>query len=377
MVASGPACGWLADKWNGTQWLKIFGSLGDTLNNERATTFDNNQEEASSPFSSNIATVFAADANVYEEVKAALLALGVTSVNQLPIPAGGWGAGLPPAPQLKLAMGLEDEKNLFTMLLRIGVMASVDDRIAYMSSSPFSVLRVSRRPTAPAQDQSLFVGSVIDRTTTNTEEDLRDALEALVDAVKAHYSAGRVVQEVNSVKNLLGAQVDFGGFCYVGEVQCSGDNRDAYYSGTDPTVAFTQASDFNVVVGVNHQAFGTASYSNLVIYNGPRQVGVVGVTDVEYAGSAASFLAGTEYAGVSDYLYAYTFARDCTGLGDYCTVVPSTGWPLLPEFNPGTPQLSVAVFIDRAYVHPETHVGPHEDAILPPVQLRFSALPAA
>ena len=365
-------CWRAADKWNGTDWLKIFGSLGDTLNDVRISTFDNDQNPSATPFNSNMATVLASDANVFADIEAKLLALGVTAVNKIQIPAGGWGPTLP----VPLSMGLEDEKNLFTMLLRIGVVANAAERNAYLASTPFSVVRVSRTATAPARAPALFTpASIIPRDTTNDELTLDPALAALVQGVQATYAADYNIQVVPTVPNLLGANVDFGGVCYVLNLQCSGDNRDALYAGTQPTVVFTRPSDISIVVGVNHRATGMATYSNLVIYNGARQVGVVGVNDDDYAGSADAFLDGTAFEGVSDKLYAYTFARNCTGRGPYCAEVPSTGYPFLPNYDPSTPALSAGLFIDRAYVHPETEVGPKNGTVLSPFHLRLSLRP--
>ena len=364
------------DKWNGTAWIKVFGSIDDSVNEARIHAFDNNQQPASSAFSANQATVFAADINVFNDISASLTALGVPSVNWLRIPAGGWGGPTVGQPPGAVTMGVAQTSNTFTLLFRIGVVQDPVAQAQYVQSLPQTVIRVTRSSAAPARSPSLVTPvQLIPRATSNNEAALQAAQTALVAAVTAQYSANYSVTQIASVSNLLGANVDYGGICYFQNLPCNGDNRDAQYSGTAGTAIFTRATDINVVVGVNHRASGMATYSNLVIYNTAGQVGVVGVNDDQYQGSADAFLASTAYASVSGSLYAYTFARDCSRVGPYCAVVPSSGFPSVPPYAPTTPPSGVGLFIDRAYVHPVSLVGPATGAVLPPVHLRFSLKP--
>ena len=88
---------------------------------------------------------------------------------------------------------------------------------------------------------------------------------------------------------------------------------------------------------------GLAVYSSLSIYNLQRQLGVVGVTDTQYTGSANAYLASTPYASAAQKLYAYKFQRNCASApnngGPFCASVPSSGFvPGRLHAGPGADQ---------------------------------------
>ena len=127
---------------------------------------------------------------------------------------------------------------------------------------------------------------------------------------------------------------------------------------------------------------GLAVYSSLSIYNLQRQLGVVGVTDTQYTGSANAYLASTPYASAAQKLYAYKFQRNCASApnngGPFCASVPSSGFPFLADYTPGQAQTNttgVGFFVDRAYVDPQTGVGATGSTVLAPIHIQFVPKP--
>ena len=361
--------------------------MGDSLNEHRMHTFDDagTPSAASDTFGRNHATILSADPNTVADVSAALTAMGVPSINVLQIPASSWGANLPspPAPNANipiplLRMGLTQFQDDFSLLLRIIKIANPSAGAAYAAAAPLAVLRVTRSSTAPARVSPLPLygpPTLIPRatpagTTAVNELTLAAARDYIVTALGALYSGSYTIGQFNYSQNLLGAEVDFGGICYGLGVSCNGDNRDTRYLATQGTALFTPLPTFNMVVGVNHHATGTAEFSNVVAYNAAGQVGILGVDDTQYSGSADAYLAGTPYAALSPYLFVYKFARSCGPTETFCAVIPSTGYPALANSAGG-------FFVTRAYVRPDTGVGSaiSPPSLLPPVHLRFVLTP--
>ena len=223
------------------------------------------------------------------------------------------------------------------------------------------------------------------------ESEFADAQAALIQAITDAYSPWYTVEVIrpvslllltddgsnrttsNPIGNLFGVDVDFGAYCYGLNAECNGDNRDARYTATNLTYMFVpQADILHIVVGADHEATGMALYGNVAIYNVAKQVAVVGASGAQYAGSADAYLRGGPHSAASPYLYAYMFARDCTGRGPYCAAVARTGFPALPDFDVDAgPPTGIGFFIDRAYVNPATGVGPASLTVLFPTHLRL------
>jgi len=366
-------------------WVKVFGSMGDSINQHRYKVIDDDGSAAASPFNSNHVTILSADPNTVQDIAAVFASFGVSHVNVLEIPASGWNQLLPspPAPAGAMApplrMGLAQFQDTFSLLLRIIQPASQSAFQAYAAEHPMAVLRVTRSSAAPARTSPLPLygpPTLISRatpsgTTAVNELSLVAARDYLVNKILSLHAVGYNVQTIPYAQNLLGAEVDYGAICYGLRVQCNGDNRDSRYMATGGTHLFTPAPTVNFVVGANHKATGTAEFSNVVAYNVDGQVGVAGLDDTQYAGSAASWLAGSPYASLAPYLFVARFARTCGG-DPYCAEIPATGFPALPDNTPG-------LFVTRAYVRPDTGVGSaiQPPTLLPPVHVRVVTLPPA
>lgn len=123
-------------------------------------------------------------------------------------------------------------------------------------------------------------------------------------------------------------------------------------------------SDFLLVIGVSHTNVGKATYSNLVVYNVPKEMGVLDVSDRALNNSAVEYLPG-EPLTTSSLFYVWKFARACGAEEKhYCSVVPT-------EF-PGVPLYTQLTFVERAYMQRETAVGPDVNTLLPPVILHYN-----
>ena len=363
------------DTYYNAAWLKVFGSMADTLNNHRIATFDNAGANASSAFSANFVTVLAADPNIVADLVTLLTGtLAVPYVNVLEIPATGWNLTVSGSAVSPVNMGLEQYDDDFTLLLRVIQADNATAFAVYEASSPISVLRITRSASAPARTDALALygpPQLISRatpspTTAYNELLLADAKAYIIANLTATYAATYAIRQVNYTANLLGAEVDYGGYCYGAHAACNGDNRDTRYMATAGAVIFPASTTFNVVVGANHHATGNAQFSNVVLYNANLAVGVVGVRYGDYSGSADAYLAGTPYAALSPYLFVYTFARTCGTDAAYCVVVPSSGFPALANSAAG-------FFVTRGYVRPDTGVGSaiSPNPLLPPTHLRF------
>jgi hypothetical protein len=75
-------------------------------------------------------------------------------------------------------------------------------------------------------------------------------------------------------------------------------------------------------------------------------LGVAAVDSTQYGASAAAFVPSDPNVAK---LYAWTFARDCTG-NPFCTAIPLT--------CPGIANLGAAVIATRAYLEPSTKTRP-------------------
>jgi hypothetical protein len=136
----------------------------------------------------------------------------------------------------------------------------------------------------------------------------------------------------------------YGYYCIDDATSCAGDNRDTIYSTSDLFLLGT--TDSVIVYGINHALTGKATYSNCAIYDVVKLLGVAAIDSTQYGASAAAFVPADPNVAK---LYAWTFARDCTG-NAFCTAIPTT--------CPGIANLGGAVIATRAYLEPSTKTRP-------------------
>jgi len=120
--------------------------------------------------------------------------------------------------------------------------------------------------------------------------------------------------------------------------------------------------DFMIVTGVNHKATNRADYASLALVGIADLNSIGGINDSNYTGSAEHYLG--EDDEVSKYLYAYIFARNCTGR-KFCYQAASTG-------NVSIPLTDNIVFVERMYVNPVTHIGGDESEMINPYIIHYA-----
>lgn len=95
--------------------------------------------------------------------------------------------------------------------------------------------------------------------------------------------------QLKSTAQLAPSNSSDGRACLAANTFCAGATRDAVYGDSGTVLALGDGDDsLIVVVGVNHQAAGVATFSNIAI-NSLGVTGVAGVTDSQFNGSAAYF----------------------------------------------------------------------------------------
>ncbi len=322
-------------------YRQLFASLGDQLNYVRIRT---DSPRGSDPFDKPVMIITTADRGTNELVREAALEAGypVGMVNDDIIPSG------------LIRMGRENTSDTITVVHRVTLFANATLGSEYVNSTHGTVLRLT--PTMSHTPQPYGVPPLIVRGTGNTRElDLNEEQEALKQSIIARMGAGKVVSG-----NKTAIFVFEGYDSLQREVSAQGDNRDTVYlSNGNYTL---KGDEFIVVYGVNHQRTGKATYTNAAVYGTAALNGVAAITNSEYAGSADPYLPGNENSGL---FYVWKFARHCNGEPG-CTEVPSCcGGAGIPE--------DVPVMIGfRAYVEPETGVGPSWTEVLYDQAIHFA-----
>lgn len=122
-------------------------------------------------------------------------------------------------------------------------------------------------------------------------------------------------------------------------------------------------TDFMIVAGVDHKTVGRVEYSSLSVLGELHLNSVGGASDANLTGSAEVYLNDP----VSKYLYAYIFARNCSGRGQYCFEVNQDGDVSIPIKD----QL---IYVERGYINPVTHIGNDKSEIIPPKVIHFAPI---
>jgi hypothetical protein len=253
-----------------------------------------------------------------------------------------------------IRMGTKNTSDTLTFIHRVAFFANETLGQEYANSTPGTVLRLT--PNVSATPQPYSVPHLVVRGTGDTRElDLLPDQEELREAIIARMGAGMVTTEQKT-----GIYIFEGYDSIQREANAQGDNRDTVYlSNGNYTLS---DGEFIVIYGVNHQKAGKAIYTNSAVYGADILNGVAVVTDAEYSGTADSYLPGNQNAGL---LYVWKFARHCNGEAG-CTEVPSCcGAAGINETAP----LMIGF---RAYVEPETGVGPSWTEVLYDQAIHFS-----
>lgn len=315
--------------------VTVFASLADALN------LANIHTQSGEVFGQRVAIVITADSQTHSDVVAALTAHAVpeASVNTLVLPSS------------VLQLGLEPEADKLQVLGRVALFDDREKGQAYLAQPPWRLLRIT-----PANEREDFapldVPARMRRGTGTSESSLRAGLDALDAAIRVDLQDAHVAEIAILSARVISSRLD-PKRCRDTLVNCYGEVSDTTYA-LGPVGPNGQPSelrlrddpaDYFIAYGVNHEAAGTATYSNVVVQNQAKQAGITDFTSRQMPGSAAQYLPNS---GDADKLFVVKIARDCQR-ASYCIEVPT-------EF-PGVALDENLRFIFRAYLKPGQSVS--------------------
>ncbi|MEZ4327651.1 MAG: hypothetical protein R3B40_20700 [Polyangiales bacterium] len=315
--------------------LPVFASVSDAVN---LTRF------GATPFDREIAVIITGDPALDALVRETLRDSGLADEDVVTF-------GLAPE---RVRFGTGAEADIVMMLQRFALFADPDAGAAYLDAMPAQVLRVTPRtaqsvtPFAPSERAA--------RASGQNEGQLTEALDALEAVVRARHARDTVepvpILSASTISLVLRSEG-----CLQNLGNCLGEISDTVYSagpvslagggGASEALFLTDTPGERIVaMGVNHAAFGRATYSNMVVMHSARLAGVAAMTSDEMRGSAAALRPDDPDA---EYLFAVSIMREC-GDEPYCLEVP-TGFP-------GVDLDEALSFAFRAYVQPGASVSP-------------------
>ncbi len=320
---------------------KVFGNIGDTINLLTAKT--NGTKE--NPFGKATFIISTADKglnnSISEAAKAANYPSEILNTEALPYPL--------------LRMGWDNESDTYAFIQRVALIKDEKIQRAYLNSTPGVILRIT--PKAPAKLDPFGMPTLRVRGTGNLSEfELMNALDTLRDAILKKYDAKNATELETHVWEPEGYDAIQRGIDIIGA------GRDTIYLNTTPFTLSNDSNDFVIIYGVNHAAIGKALYSNFGIYGVRNINGVAGVDSRNFSGTAEEYIPGHPAA---KYLYVWKVARECSG-DPNCLVVPWGKGAYGIDLN----QTAFVGF--RAYVEPETNVGPSYTEVVYDRVIKFS-----
>jgi hypothetical protein len=340
--------GFVFDRYQGEgkERKQIFSSIGDTINHTRINTLDKKH-----PFDKDVIIIMTADRGTNERVQHA--------AKQVGFPQSIMNTMVVPSSVVKL--GKDEKADTLVFVERMYLPANQDNLNTYMDTSSqwASVLYVTY-PGKPAKVDPYPTPEMLVRGTGRTEVDLLPALDSLESAIIAAnpgYQPDTLQSGIWLLEWLDGFQR---GTNLIGEC------RDTVYLKTRDFKLGDSPEDFLIVFGVNHETTGKSTYSNFTLYHSAMELGLAGKNSREISGTADHYDLG-KYQALSKHLYAFKVARNCGGLpATECLEVKQipVGDCLLGEYCP-LGSLDDDLFLGfRAYVEPETGVGPNWFEIL-------------
>jgi hypothetical protein len=327
----------------------LFASLGDTLNN-RVIKTEGTANGGTNPYNQDVIVVSTADRGVDARVKASALTAGF-SPNIM-------NTDIIPSAVVKLGKGKDYDSFAFLNRLSVPEKGHEQELIAYMQNPGATVLYLSQPTQARALDPFPTPALRV-RGTGMSEADLMPALEALRKSILNKYPgyiATEFTTQVWITEWLDGIQR---------KKNILGETRDTSYLRTKADFKLANDPDeFLIVYGVNHQAFGKATYSSFSIYQKDKDLGIKGLNSPDFAENTIDYTPKNEF---SPYLYACKVARNC-GNDPQCIQIE------LPEYLQPCAKVDLTedLFVGfRAYLEPDTAVGPNPAELLYDQVIKF------
>ena len=323
----------------------VFASLGDPLNQMTIKTSGTPDGQEGSPFNQTTVIVVTADQGIDQRVRAAAQAAGfpISVINTDVIPSS------------LVNMGLEENADKFLILLRLAFFQDRQAGAAFMSSIPVKLFRLT--PTNTTTLDPYEVPALRVRGTGDTSEfDLLGALEELRQAILAKHGAANATELATSVWLYEGFDAIQRGINVIGE------NRDTSYLRSEDFTLAADPDEFLIVYGVNHAATGKATYSNFGVFGAAGLNGVGAVSNFDFTGTAEEYIPGNP---VAKDLYVWKVSRSCDG-GANCLTIP---WGV-KAYGVDLDKPGFVAF--RAYLEPQTKVGPSWSEIVYDRAIKFS-----
>jgi len=324
---------------------RIFASLGDTLNLLTIKTSGTPDGEEGNPFDQDTIIIVTADKSIDQRIRAAAQEAGFSPsiINTDVIPFS------------LVNMGLEEDADKFLVLLRLAFFQDRQAGEAFMSHPPMRVFRLT--PTETTTPNPYETPDLRVRGTGDTSEfDLLSALEDLRQAILAKHGPANATELVTSVWLYEGFDAIQRGVDVIGE------NRDTVYLRSEEFTLVNDPNEFLIIYGVNHTATGKAIYSNFGVYGAAHVNGIGAVSNQQYAGTAEAYIPDHPAA---KYLYVWKVSRCCNGEPN-CLMVP---WGV-KAYGVDLDESGFIAF--RAYVEPETKVGPIWSEVVYDRVIKFS-----
>jgi len=327
----------------------VFASLGDAMN---LHTLKTSAGMGSGPFKRDFVIVTTADRGIDARIQSAA---GLAGISQ-----GIFNTAVIPTSLVTLGAGSTSDTLLFLHRLFLPETGHQNDVEEYLKD-PGAVVFHVRPKTPPAQPDPYPMPDLRIRGTGHTEMDLMPALQALRKAILQEHAALHAAEFTTSVWL---TEADDG---IQRGINLLGETRDTSYLRSNFFRLPNSPDEFLVLYGVNHEAVGKATYSNFSIYNKEKELGIAGEHSRHLAGSADRYDLGP-YQHQARFLYVWKAARDCNGDPDCLTI------SLPPDIGDCPPvDLDTDLFVAfRAYVEPETCVGPAWHEILYDQAIRFT-----
>ena len=325
---------------------KIFANMGDTINKYYIKTSGAPNATQGNPFDQPVVIIVTADNGTANRVLEAVQSAGYPDdiVN------------IEPLSSQIAKMGLEEGSDTFMFLNR---MAFFEDEAAgnnYMSNAPGVVFRLTPNNTSSLDPYPVPELKV--RGTGNASEmQLLNAVSELRRAILDKYNSSNATELTTSLWLTEGYDA------LQRNINVYGPTRDTSYLNTTPFVLGNNSSDFLIVYGVNHAAWGKAIYCNFGVYGMSLKNGVVAIDDTKLRGTAEEYLPNNPLA---KYLYVWKVSRHCDG-EKYCSEVPT---------GPGAYGIGFGkeAFVGfRAYIENQTKVGPSNTEMVYDKVIKFSA----
>lgn len=340
---------------NSQEYVKIFATMTDAVNNLRVATSGSPNGEGSNSFDKDTMLIITPDENTNLRIRQAAIQAGYSEsiINTLIMPS-------------EIArLGLHEHSDEFMILNRMALPDNQSQMDSYLASPDIRVFRVTPDSTT---SKPFATPDLTDQESGETENSLTESLAALRSAILEQYS------DYSAEEYETDIWIPSGRECIQLEMECIGEDRDTVYlrmpGATSPNsvsgpVLFTlpdDPDDFLIVYGVNHVSTDKAIYHSISVYSNDKLNGIVTMTNVSFAGSASVLLPDDPNAS---FLYAIKVARQC---GDNeitpCLEVPMGICPYHDSNEYGAPVDASLFLVARAYVDPITKVGPSTQEII-------------